>query len=127
MLGDCNCVRNTRPAGGRVIVHRIADAERVLVEVPVDERDPIRQRYVRVAVGPAPHIRAPQGTPVEEFQAIARIGTRSSRHRDTPEACEPVTMSWLWPRTTPVTVLAAVTATSAVNLGTSRLAAADEG
>ena len=98
-----------------MVLHRIAKAERVLVEVPVDERGPILQRYVRVAVGARPHIPVPQGAPVEEFQAIADRYPVFAVYRDTPVACEPVTMSWLWPRTTLVAVLAAVTATWAVN------------
>jgi hypothetical protein len=57
----------------------------------------------------------PQGAPVEEFQAIADRYPVFAVYRDTPVACEPVTMSWLWPRTALVSVVAAVAATWAVN------------
>ncbi len=128
MLGECNWVRNARAAGGRVVLHRVTKAERVLVEVPVAERGPILRRYVGVAAGGRPHIPVPKGAPVEEFQVVADRYPVFAVYRATPTGCEPVTMSRLWPRSTVVAVLLGVVAmSSAVRRASRRMTAAGHG
>jgi hypothetical protein len=110
MLGECNWVRNVRAAGGRVILHRIASAERMIMEVPVAERGPILRRYVQVAAGARPHVPVANGASVAEFQAIADRYPVFAVCRATPAGTVPVTMSRLWPRTTVLAVLAVIIA-----------------
>ena len=72
MLGDdCNWVRNVRAAGGRVTIRHGRSRARHLVEVPIEERAPILQRYVRKVPGARPHIPVDRNAPLPEFEAIA--------------------------------------------------------
>ena len=72
MLGEnCNWVRNVRAADGLVTIrHGRARACR-LVEVPVDERAPILQRYLATVPGARPHLPVDRHAPLAEFAAIA--------------------------------------------------------
>ena len=72
MLGeDCNWVRNVRAAGGRAILRHGRARPCHLAEVPVAERAPILQRYLRKVPGARPHIPVDRHAPLAEFAAIA--------------------------------------------------------
>lgn len=72
MLGnDCNWVRNVRAAGGAVTIRRGRARRRQLVEIPVADRAPILQRYLRKVPGGRPHIPVAPDAPLAEFAAIA--------------------------------------------------------
>jgi deazaflavin-dependent oxidoreductase (nitroreductase family) len=72
MLGnDCHWVRNVRAANGDVIIRHGRARRHHLVEVPVAERAPILQRYLRKAPGARPHIPVDRNAPLAEFAAIA--------------------------------------------------------
>jgi len=72
MLGeDVGWVRNVRAAGGRAVLRRGRREEVLLEEVPVGERGPIIQAYLRVAPGARPHIPVSLDAPVEELEAVA--------------------------------------------------------
>ena len=46
MLGeDCNWVKNVRVAGGQAVLRRRRTRRCMLVEIPVDQRAPVLQRY----------------------------------------------------------------------------------
>jgi hypothetical protein len=111
MLGECNWVRNTRAAGGRVALHRMTKHERMLVEVPIAERAAILRRYVAVVPGARPHIPVPKRASIEEFRAIAGQHPVFAVCRLTPTGYEPVTVSPLWPRTTVIAVVLMLVAT----------------
>jgi hypothetical protein len=73
MLGnDCNWVRNVRAAGGVVTIRHGRARRRRLVEVPVDQRAPILQRYLQKVPGARPHIPVDRNAPLAEFGAIAK-------------------------------------------------------
>jgi deazaflavin-dependent oxidoreductase (nitroreductase family) len=72
MLGnDCNWVRNVRAAAGAVTVRHGRSRPYHLAEVPVAQRAPILQRYVRKVPGARPHIPVDRHAPVADFAAIA--------------------------------------------------------
>jgi hypothetical protein len=71
MLGECNWVKNLRAAGGQATLAHGRSRACSTVEVPVADRGPILQRYVKVANGARPHIPVSPGSPVAQFQAIA--------------------------------------------------------
>ncbi|GAA3341688.1 hypothetical protein GCM10020358_34000 [Amorphoplanes nipponensis] len=72
MLGDdCNWVRNARAAGGLVTIRHGRARTCHLAEVPVAERAPILQRYLRKVPGARPHMPVDPGAPLAEFAAIA--------------------------------------------------------
>jgi deazaflavin-dependent oxidoreductase (nitroreductase family) len=71
MLGECNWVRNVRAAGGRAALRRCRSRPVRLLEVPVEERAPVIQRYVERVPGSRPHILIDPHEPVEAFETIA--------------------------------------------------------
>ena len=81
MLGnDCNWVRNVRAAGGRVTIRHGRSRARHLVEVPVEKRAPILQRYLQKVPGARPHIPVDRNAPLAVFEAIAaRYPSSASR------------------------------------------------
>jgi hypothetical protein len=72
MLGaDVNWVRNVRAAGGRVTLRHGRREEVHLEEVPVGQRAPVLQAYLRCAPGARPHIPLDKDSPLSEFARIA--------------------------------------------------------
>ena len=71
MLGECNWVKNVRAADGQVVLRRRRARSVTLVEVPTERRAPILRRYVDKVPGGRPHIPAPPGAPLSDFEAIA--------------------------------------------------------
>ena len=71
MLGECSWVANVRAADGEVVLRRRRRRRVRLVEVPVERRAPILQRYLDKVPGGRPHIAVPRGAPVGEFARIA--------------------------------------------------------
>ena len=69
MLGnDANWVRNVRATAGEAT---LGTRPVRLVEVPVDDRAPILQRYLQVAPGARPHIPVARTAPLLEFRSVA--------------------------------------------------------
>ncbi len=72
MLGaGCNWVQNARAAGGQVVLRHGRAVACRLAELPVSERGPIIQRYLRQVPGARPHIPVDRHAGVAEFEAIA--------------------------------------------------------
>jgi deazaflavin-dependent oxidoreductase (nitroreductase family) len=72
MLGnDCNWVRNVRAASGRVVIRHGRARARHLVEISVEDRAPILQRYLQTVPGARPHLPVDRNAPLAEFEAIA--------------------------------------------------------
>lgn len=71
MLGECSWVANVRAANGEVVLRRRRRRAARLVEVPVERRAAILQRYVDKVPGGRPHVAVPRGAPVAEFARIA--------------------------------------------------------
>jgi hypothetical protein len=72
MLGaDSGWVRNARAAGYQVTIRRGRAHKCRLVEVPVEQRAPILQRYIRKVPGARPHMLIDPNAPLAEFEAIA--------------------------------------------------------
>ena len=72
MLGEgARWVRNVRAANGEVVITVGRRHPVQLVEVPVAERAPILQNYVKRAPGGRPHIAVAVDAPLEAFEAIA--------------------------------------------------------
>jgi len=72
MLGEsADWVRNVRAANGEAVMsHGVAQQVR-LEEVPVSERAPILQAYLRRAPGARPHFDIDLEAPIEEFARVA--------------------------------------------------------
>jgi hypothetical protein len=72
MLGEKSAwVKNVRAAGGDAsLLHRGRHPVH-LSEVPVDNRAPVLQAYLRRAVGARPHFPIPPSAPLEDFEALA--------------------------------------------------------
>ncbi|MEU8227168.1 nitroreductase/quinone reductase family protein [Kribbella sp. NPDC048915] len=72
MLGPrANWVLNVQAAGGEAVLHRRGREPVKLVEIPVEERPPILQRYLAVAPGARPHIPVDRNASDTEFTAVA--------------------------------------------------------
>jgi hypothetical protein len=72
MLGDdCSWVRNVRAAGGTVTLRHGRARHRHLVEVPVEQRARILQRYLQKVPGARPHIPVDRTASLAEFETIA--------------------------------------------------------
>lgn len=72
MLGEqCNWVQNVRAAGGRVTLRRRRAVACQLVEVPVNERPLIIQRYLDKVPGARPHIPVAPNAPLADFAAVS--------------------------------------------------------
>jgi hypothetical protein len=72
MLGaDVSWVRNVRAAGGRVTLRHGRREEALLEEVPVSQRAPVLQAYLRRAPGARPHVAIDKDAPLTEFARIA--------------------------------------------------------
>lgn len=72
MLGeDCNWVRNARAALGQVLIRRRHTRRCRLEEVPVADRAPVLQRYLRKVPGGRPHIPVPPDASIRELAGIA--------------------------------------------------------
>jgi deazaflavin-dependent oxidoreductase (nitroreductase family) len=71
MLGECSWVANVRAAGGAAVLRRRRRRPVHLVEVPVERRAPILQRYVDKVPGGRPHIAASRGAALSEFARVA--------------------------------------------------------
>jgi hypothetical protein len=72
MLGDrCNWVANVRAAGGRAVLRRGRAHPCALTELPVGERPPVLQRYLRKVPGARPHVPVDPDASLEEFRRIA--------------------------------------------------------
>jgi deazaflavin-dependent oxidoreductase (nitroreductase family) len=72
MLGaDCNWVRNVRAADGHVVLRRRRARRCRLVDVPVAQRAPILQRYLRTVPGGRPHIPVSADASLGELVAVA--------------------------------------------------------
>jgi deazaflavin-dependent oxidoreductase (nitroreductase family) len=69
--GECNWVRNVRAAGGRAVLRRRGAHTCTLIELPVEERAPVLQRYLRKVPGARPHVPVDPEAPPEEFRRIA--------------------------------------------------------
>ena len=69
--GGCNWVRNVRAADGRVVIRRRRSRPCRLVELPVDERPAILQRYLAQVPGARPHVPVEPDAPLAEFRRIA--------------------------------------------------------
>jgi hypothetical protein len=108
MLGECNWVRNTRAARGRVMLHRIRTSERMLIEIPVAQRAPILRRYVQVAPGGRPHIGVDGDAPTAAFEAIAAAHPVFEVHRSTTDGHKAVAVVPWWPRTIAAIVVVVV-------------------
>jgi hypothetical protein len=72
MLGECAWVRNARSNPDATIVKRRRQRVR-LEELPVPERAPIIQEYLRVAPGGRPHIGLGADATLEECDRVAAI------------------------------------------------------
>jgi deazaflavin-dependent oxidoreductase (nitroreductase family) len=74
MLGEnCNWVRNVRAAGGRVTIRHGHARDCRLVEVPVEERAPILQRYLQKVPGARPHMAVDRNASLAAFEAVAAL------------------------------------------------------
>jgi len=72
MLGaDCNWVKNVRAADGLVTIKHLRSLRCRLVEVPVEQRAPILQRYVLQVPGCRPHMPVTPYDDLPAFEAIA--------------------------------------------------------
>lgn len=72
MLGErAGWVANVRADGGRAVLRHGRRDDVLLEEVPVAERAPIIQRYLKIAPGARPHIDVDRQASVEEFERIA--------------------------------------------------------
>ena len=72
MLGEnVNWVHNVRAAGGRAVLRSGRREAIRLDEVPVAQRAPILQAYLRRAPGARPHVSLSQDAPLAEFEKIA--------------------------------------------------------
>ena len=72
MLGaEVNWVRNVRAAGGRVTLRHGRREEALLEEVPVGQRAPVLQAYLRRAPGARPHVPVDKDSPLAEYARIA--------------------------------------------------------
>jgi hypothetical protein len=72
MLGaESGWVRNARAAGYHVTIRRGRPRTCQLVEVPVERRAPILQRYLRKVPGARPHMLIDPNAPLAEFETIA--------------------------------------------------------
>ena len=71
MLGErAGWVANVRADGGRAVLRHGRRDDVLLEEVPVAERAPIIQRYLKIAPGARPHIDVDRHASVEEFERI---------------------------------------------------------
>lgn len=71
MLGECSWVANVRAASGAASLRRRHRRPVRLVEVPVEQRARILQRYVDKVPGGRPHVAASRGAPLAEFARVA--------------------------------------------------------
>jgi hypothetical protein len=72
MLGeDVAWVRNTRAAGGKVVLRHGRREEVRLEEVPAGQRAPILKAYLQRAPGARPHIPVDKDAPLPEFEKVA--------------------------------------------------------
>jgi len=71
MLGECSWVANVRAANGAAVLRHRGRRPVRLIEVPVERRAPILQRYVDKVPGGRPHVAAPRGAPLAEFARVA--------------------------------------------------------
>jgi hypothetical protein len=72
MLGaNSGWVRNARAAGDIVTIRHGRARRCRLVEVPVDQRAPILQRYLRTVPGARPHMPVDSNAPLAAFEAVA--------------------------------------------------------
>lgn len=71
MLGECSWVANVRAADGAAVLRRRRRRPVRLIEVPVEQRAPILQRYVDKVPGGRPHVAVPRGAPLAEFARVA--------------------------------------------------------
>jgi len=72
MLGEnVQWVKNVRAAGGRAVIRSGSRAEVHLAEVPVDQRAPILQAYLRRAPGARAHVPLTLDAPLAAFEQIA--------------------------------------------------------
>lgn len=72
MLGArARWVQNVRAAGGNVTLSHGRSENVHLEEVPVDERAPILQAYLKRAPGARPHVPVDKNAPLIEFESIA--------------------------------------------------------
>ncbi len=72
MLGEgADWVRNVRAANGEAVLSHGAAQQVRLEEVPVSERAPILQAYLRRAPGARPHFDIDPEAPIEEFARVA--------------------------------------------------------
>jgi len=72
MLGEnADWVRNVRAANGEAVLSHGAARQVRLEEVPVSERAPILQAYLRRAPGARPHFDIDPEAPIEEFARVA--------------------------------------------------------
>lgn len=72
MLGErSNWVRNVRAAHGQVVLRRGRRRPCQLTEIPLPQRPPILQRYLRTVPGARPHIPVSPKAPLADFAAIA--------------------------------------------------------
>jgi len=72
MLGEnVNWVQNVRAAGGKAALRSVRREAIRLDEVPVAQRAPILQAYLRRAPGARPHVPLSKDAPLAEFAKIA--------------------------------------------------------
>jgi deazaflavin-dependent oxidoreductase (nitroreductase family) len=72
MLGDnAQWVLNVRAAGGKAVMHSGRRTPVQLESVPIDQRAPILQDYLKRAPGARPHMPIDKDAPLVDFEKIA--------------------------------------------------------